>query len=128
MRVLFDITDDLGQDGRGLLTAFFGSGTSEWTPGLRQIALAKAVTDSFGEGPEMLEYAERDWKSEEFTQGCHGAHFSPGIWTAAGPALSQPHGLVHFAGSEYAPRFNGYLEGALRSGEEAAAAVARQLG
>lgn len=129
VRVLFDITNDPDQG--GMLAGFFGAteaGLASRTPGLRETALATTITSAFGEGEEMVEYVERDWGNEPFTGGCHGAHFAPGVWTASGPALAESHGPIEFAGAEFAPRFNGYMEGALRSGQEAAAAIGRQLG
>jgi monoamine oxidase len=69
------------------------------------------------------DYVEKDWSAEEFTRGCYGAHFAPGVWTSYGKALRPPVGRVHWAGSEYATRWNGYMEGAVRSGEAAAAEV-----
>lgn len=77
-------------------------------------------------GPKALaarEYVERDWMAEEFTRGCYGAHFTPGVWTAYGPALRAPVGRIHWAGTETSPVWNGYMEGAVRSGEDAARAV-----
>lgn len=128
VRVLFDTSDE---NGAGVLTGFFGADDeplSGRSPGgLRQLAMAQAITAAFGPGPAMVEYLERDWKAEEFTQGCHGAHFAPGVWTASGPSLAAPIGPVHFAGAEYARTFNGYAEGAVHSGEEAAAAVLQRL-
>ncbi|MGD8214844.1 flavin monoamine oxidase family protein [Aestuariimicrobium sp. Y1814] len=129
VRVLFDISDD--PERGGILTGFFGAGgdgMSDRTPGFRQAALAQAVTAAFGEGPAMEEYVERDWSVAPFTGGCHGAHFAPGVWTASGPPLAEAHGPVEFAGAEYVARFNGYLEGAVRSGQQAAATIGRHLG
>lgn len=129
VRVLFDVSDD--PDRAGLLVGFFGAGgdgMSESSPGFREMALAQNVTAAFGEGPAMLEYLERDWSTAPFTGGCHGAHFSPGVWTASGPPLAEAHGSVEFAGAEYSTQFNGYLEGAVRSGQQAAAAIGRRLG
>ena len=129
VRVLFDVSDD--PDKAGMLVGFFGAGgdgMSERTPGFREMALGQTVTAAFGEGPAMTEYVERDWSTSPFTGGCHGAHFAPGVWTASGPALAEPHGPIEFAGAEFASRFNGYLEGAVRSGQQAAAAIGRQLG
>jgi monoamine oxidase len=77
-------------------------------------------------GPKALdarEYVERDWMAEELTRGCYGAHFTPGVWTAYGPALREPIGRIHWAGAESSPVWNGYMEGAVRSGEESARAV-----
>jgi monoamine oxidase len=72
-----------------------------------------------------LAYVERDWNSEEFTRGAYAALFPPGAWTAYGPALRTPVGRVHWAGTETATRWYGYMDGAIRSGEDAAAAVTR---
>ena len=70
------------------------------------------------------QYVERDWMAEEFTRGCYGAHFAPGVWTSYGEAWRAPTGRLHWSGAECAPRWNGYMEGAVRSGEAAADAVA----
>jgi monoamine oxidase len=87
-----------------------------------------AVLGSFARyfGPKALqptEYVERDWMAEELTRGCYGAHFTPGVWTAYGHALRKPVGRIHWAGAECSPVWNGYMEGAVRSGEATAAAV-----
>lgn len=82
-------------------------------------------------GPKALspaEYFEKDWMAEEFSRGCYGAHFTPGVWTGYGAALREPVGRVHFAGTEHSAVWNGYMEGAVRSGEEVAAAVLGALG
>ena len=62
--------------------------------------------------------------AEEFTRGCYGAHFAPGVWTSYGQAWHPPVGRIHWAGAEYAPEWNGSMEGAIRSGEATAEAVA----
>jgi monoamine oxidase len=51
----------------------------------------------------------------------------PGVWSDFGAALRQPVGRLHWAGTETAEVFNGYMDGAVRSGERAASEVARQL-
>jgi monoamine oxidase len=62
-------------------------------------------------------YIERLWAEEEWTRGCYGSHMPPGAWTAYGPALRAPIGPLHWAGAEYATVWNGYMDGAVRSGE-----------
>ena len=47
----------------------------------------------------------------------------PGAWTGAGSGLREPVGPVHWAGSETATRWAGFMDGAVRSGERAAAEV-----
>jgi monoamine oxidase len=65
-------------------------------------------------------YIERLWAEEEWTRGCYGSHMPPGAWTAYGPALRAPIGPLHWAGAEYATVWNGYMDGAVRSGEATA--------
>ena len=47
----------------------------------------------------------------------------PGVWTGFGPALREPVGRLHWAGAECSSVWNGYMEGAVRSGETTAAEV-----
>ena len=59
--------------------------------------------------------------------GCYGCHMPTGAWTGYGRALREPIGPLHWAGAEYATVWNGYMDGAVRSGEEAARAVLQRL-
>ncbi len=128
VRVTFDTTT--GDDQRGLLMGFFegadADSLSKRSVTLRQRSFMESVVRSFGEvASKPIDYIERDWSTEPFTGGCHGAHFAPGVWTSNGPVLAEPEGVLHWAGAEYSARFNGYMEGAARSGLEVAAVVAR---
>ena len=49
--------------------------------------------------------------------------FATGGWTASGAALREPVGPVHWAGTETATRWSGYIDGAISSGERAAGEV-----
>jgi monoamine oxidase len=73
------------------------------------------------------EYVEMVWAAEEFTGGCYGAFFPTGVWTSYGAALRKPIGLVHWAGTETATVWNGYMDGAVQSGLRAAAEVMAAL-
>lgn len=128
VRVTFDTTT--GENARGLLMGFFegadADSLSKRTVTLRQRAFVDSVVKTFGDvAAKPIDYIERDWSAEPFTAGCHGAHFAPGVWTANGPVLGEPEGVLHWAGAEYSSRFNGYMEGAVRSGLDVSAAVAR---
>ena len=72
-------------------------------------------------------YIERDWSEEEWTRGCYGGNASPGALTRFGPALRTHVGPLHWAGSETASRWVGYMEGAIEAGERAAAEVLSTL-
>ena len=72
-------------------------------------------------------YVDQPWALEEFSRGCYGAYLPPGGWTGYGAALRRPVGPVHWAGAETATVWNGYMDGAVRSGERAAAEVLAAL-
>jgi monoamine oxidase len=73
------------------------------------------------------DYVERLWAEEEWTRGCYGCHMPTGAWTNYGPALHAPVGPLHWAGAEYAQVWNGYMDGAVRSGEATASEVVELL-
>jgi monoamine oxidase len=73
------------------------------------------------------DYIEQDWTKERWTRGCPVAHVAPGVLTKYGPWLRRPVGKVHFAGTETADYWLGYMDGAVRSGERAAREVLAAL-
>ena len=138
VKVTFDVSPPDGPDGRpapgtpGVLMGFVEATDARIWQRLPADARRQSVLDAFVRfvGPraaEPLAYAEQDWGAEEFTRGCYGAHFTPGTWTGYGPALREPVGRIHWAGSEYATAWTGYMEGAVRSGRATAAEVLRQI-
>jgi monoamine oxidase len=66
-------------------------------------------------------YVEKNWAADEWTRGCPVCRFTPGGWTAFGPSLREPVGRIHWAGTETATAWSGYMEGAIQSGRRAAA-------
>jgi monoamine oxidase len=72
---------------------------------------------------QPLEYAEQTWAEEEWSGGGPTSNFGPGGWTECGPALREPSGRVHWAGTETATVWSGYMEGALQAGERVAVEV-----
>jgi monoamine oxidase len=63
---------------------------------------------------------ETDWAAQEWSLGGMIAHFAPGVLTGFGQALREPAGRIHWAGTERATAMHGLMEGAVRSGENAA--------
>ena len=87
----------------------------------RRVAVVDCFRRFFGERAGRPErYIERLWAEEEWTRGCYGCHMPPGAWTAYGAALREPAGRVHWASAETATVWNGYMDGAVQSGERAA--------
>ncbi|CAI6092414.1 unnamed protein product [Clonostachys chloroleuca] len=63
------------------------------------------------------------WDLEEFSRGGPVANAGPGLLTQLGPFLRAPAGKIHFAGTETAPYWIGYMDGAIRAGERVAAEI-----
>jgi monoamine oxidase len=131
VKITFDNSPPSGTP--GVLMGFIeGAEARRWmraTADERRHAVVACFVRYFGpRAAEPLEYLERDWNAEEFTRGCYGAHFAPGVWTSYGEALREPVGRIHWAGADYAPEWSGYMEGAVRSGEAVAASIAADLG
>jgi monoamine oxidase len=94
----------------------------------RQAAIASLIR-AFGPAAAELErFVELDWSSEPWTRGCYSGHMAPGGWTAFGPALREPCGRIHWAGTETAAWMAGYMDGAIASGERAAAELVTPRG
>jgi monoamine oxidase len=93
----------------------------------------RAVLDSFVRyfGPKAanpLDFVELDWQAEPWSGGCYGTLFGPNVWTRYGHALREPVGPIHWAGTETASVWSGYMDGAVSSGQRAAAEVLAALG
>jgi len=73
-------------------------------------------------------YYEQLWNLEPFSAGGPVAHPAVGSLSAYGTALRTGVGLVHWAGTETAVRWNGYMDGAVESGQRAAKEVLAALG
>jgi monoamine oxidase len=87
----------------------------------RRRAVVEGLARVFGPRAARPErFIERSWAEEEWTRGCYGCYMTPGGWTSFGDALRAPIGPIHWAGAETATVWNGYMDGAVRSGERAA--------
>jgi monoamine oxidase len=81
-------------------------------------------------GPEAakpLAYVEKNWSEEPWTRGCYVGYTPPGVLTEYGPWIRKPVGRIHWAGAETSEHWNGYMDGAVRSGERAAAEVLAEI-
>jgi monoamine oxidase len=95
----------------------------------RRAAVVESLVRYFGEeASSPLEYVEYSWAEEEYSRGCYAGYMPPGVWTSYGEALREPIGRIHWAGTETATVWNGYMDGALQSGDRAAAEVLAVFG
>ncbi|HEY3021085.1 MAG TPA: flavin monoamine oxidase family protein [Solirubrobacteraceae bacterium] len=60
------------------------------------------------------------WAAEQWSRGCPVGICPPGLLLAYGDQLRAPQGRIHWAGTETSNYWNGYMDGAVRSGERAA--------
>ncbi|MDX6687447.1 MAG: monoamine oxidase [Baekduia sp.] len=124
-----EMFDNSPPDGSpGVLMGFLG-GPSWRTWFARSDADRRAaVLADFAEafGPKALlptAYFEQDWTAEPWTRGGPVSAMGTGTMSDFGAMLCQPFGRVHWAGTETATYWNGYMDGAVRSGERAAQEV-----
>jgi monoamine oxidase len=75
-----------------------------------------------------IDYVEGNWSAEEWTRGCYGGVPAPGAWVGFGRAYRAPLGRIHWAATETALRWPGYMDGAVRAGEAAADQALSSLG
>ncbi len=66
------------------------------------------------------------WSADPFAQGTWTT-YRPGQLSRYYSDFSVPHGRLHFAGSDLARGWAGFMDGAIDSGAEAAAALAQRL-
>ena len=112
----------------GVLLGFLEGSAAREHADLPQDQRRRAVAECFGRffGPEAAEpigYVDRAWGADQWARGCYGGFMAPGAWTDHGAALRAPIGPLHWAGAETALVWNGYMDGAIGSGQDAARAV-----
>jgi monoamine oxidase len=125
--------DDSPPDGKpGVVFGFVGGdaarGFTRMTPAERRAAVIRNFKQFFGpKAGRPREYFETNWTREQWTRGCPVAVPGPGVLVAYGPALRRPIGRIHWAGTETSTYWNGYMDGAVRSGERAAKEILAEL-
>ncbi|WP_079927239.1 FAD-dependent oxidoreductase [Mycobacterium sp. AT1] len=91
--------------------------------GRRQAVIESLVATLGPAASEPLSYHETDWPSIPYTLGAPVTVMPPGLLSSIGTALNAPIGPLRFAGTEAAPMWTGYMEGAVRAGEAAAQSI-----
>jgi monoamine oxidase len=125
--------DDSPPDGKpGVVFGFVGGDEARKFARMPAADRRAAVIRNFKQyfGPKAArprEYFETNWTREQWTRGCPVAVPGPGVLVAYGPAIRRPAGKIHWAGTETSTYWNGYMDGAVRSGERAAREILDEL-
>lgn len=91
-------------------------------------AVLKDYTTYFGDKAKSpTGFVLQRWDNEGFSRGGPVAYAPPGVLTEYGPALRKAVGGIHWAGTETSGYWNGYMDGAVRSGERVAKEVLAAL-
>jgi monoamine oxidase len=122
-RVVFD--NSPYDASRGILMGFVLADEARTLSTLSETERKDAILASFvkyfgKEAAEPLVYMDQSWVEEEWSHGCYTAFMGPHTMTSLGKLLRVPEGHLHFAGTETAEEWNGYMEGAIRAGEREA--------
>jgi len=125
--ITFDVGPESG--GPGVLLGFVDARQFDALPADERRAKALAGFASiFGEeAAQPIDYLDQRWGAETFAPGGPTAAVPPGSWTQFGPLLRRPVGPLHWAGTETADEWTGFMDGAVRSGQRAAAEVVAAL-
>lgn len=90
----------------------------------RKAVIIRELVDRFGPKASSPQgYHEQNWTVERYSGGGMISHAPTGVLTEFGRALRQPCGRIHWAGTESSAIMLGWVDGAIRSGERAAAEV-----
>jgi len=123
VRITFDNSPPDGKPGvmLGFIEGHAARYWSRQTAADRRAAVLKNFVTYYGDkAATPRDYIEMDWSRERWTGGCYVGFTPPGVLLDFGEAIRAPVGRIHWAGAETATIWNGYMEGALRSGQRAA--------
>jgi monoamine oxidase len=87
----------------------------------QQATIRLALGRLLGEGAaKPTEVIVKDWTAEQWTGGCPVSNSAVARIGLGIDDPTQPTGAIHWAGTETATEWRGYLEGAIQAGERAA--------
>lgn len=88
-------------------------------------AVLKAVQE-YLPNAEILESFGYDWNIDPYSKGTW-CMYPPGMLTTAFEEMNRPEGAVHFAGSDFAYGWRGFIDGAIESGARNAQIIIEKL-
>lgn len=130
IRITYDNSPPSGRP--GVLVGFMEGDDSRRFYGASVAARRAAALGSFAryfgeQARHPTSYLDMAWAQEPFTRGAYGSYNPPGVLTSLFDATVDPVGPLHFAGADTSALWPGYMDGAIRSGERAAAEALARL-
>jgi monoamine oxidase len=129
--VMFDASPASGSP--GVLLGFIDGNDARALDDVRDPAKRKAAalgsyTAYFGkQAADPYFYVDHVWAEDIYSGGCPVGATAPGVLTEYGPALREPIGRIHWAGTETATVWAGYMSGGIQAGRRAAQEVMAEL-
>lgn len=125
IELTFDASPEDGSS--GVLLAFVNGEKVPGDPLARRRAIVAEATLALGPAAARpIGYLEQNWALEAWTAGCVSP-LPTRLISRDGPTLREPLGRVHWAGTETAEVWSGYMDGAVRAGQRAAREAVHQL-
>jgi monoamine oxidase len=119
-------------DSAGVLLGFIGGDYARTWDALDKPARRNKALGAFAAlfGPAALgarAYTDQRWATEDWVGGGPSAAPGPGGVLPYTRQVATPIGPIHWAGTETSSEWNGFMDGAVRSGERAAREVLQEL-
>jgi monoamine oxidase len=130
VKVTFDASPESGAPGvlLGFVDGDDARALSDLPPGERARIALTCYARYFGpRARRPRRYFDQVWDREIYTGGCPVGVMPPGVMTEYGRAVRAPAGRIHWAGTETATAWTGYMDGAVQSGQRAASEVLAEL-
>ncbi|MFJ9823284.1 flavin monoamine oxidase family protein [Streptomyces sp. NPDC101160] len=121
--ITFDVSP--APSGPGILMAFCDPRVFDgFSPEIRRDRVVQQLADLYGpQARTPIDYTDHCWGAEPFAPGGPNPAVAPYATTSYGKALSEPHGRVHWAGTETAGEWAGSMNGAVLTGQRTAERV-----
>jgi monoamine oxidase len=107
-------------------TVLVGFGPDHTQLDVTSVAGVQAAVDAMRPGLQVIEVTAHDWMKDPLSLTTWMTH-RPGQLTRDLAGLQRPAGLVHFASSDNASLWGGFIDGAIESGLREARRVAAEL-
>jgi monoamine oxidase len=130
VQVTYDASPPDGS--KGVIFGFVGGDLERPFTRLTETQRRAAVLNNFAkyfgqQARNPTEYFDKRWPADPWSRGGPVGIAGPGVLLAYGPELRRPFERIHWAGTETSTFWAGYMDGAVRSGERAAAEVLAEL-